>query len=631
MVVYGIYSVPVMYLKSNLESKPFSFYKQDLVAGVLNNLSDILMLLDSNFRFIYVNAKGEQFLRRQQNEIFQKCIWEVCPFEKNSKLFNVLLKASSGKCSVSEDFFSLTHFNCYKVTAYPSPDGLVVLIGDAREGGVHDQRLNYERELADILNSIPQIIWISSPQGDIINLNKRWTEYTGLSIADGLGYNWLNVIHPDDIEQLKEGWEKSISSKTGLEHEYRIKGADGVYRWHLDRNKPVCDDQHNILYWIGTSTEIHKQKLAQEELKESHYFIQKITEASPSIICVYDYLKQRHIYINDAIHSYFGVPRKDFLEMNIHEVLNFVHPEDRDIYLSVGKMFNNALDNEIKEIEYRAKSSKGNWMWMKTRSRVFKRDNENKVIEITSITEDITKQKEAEVQQLQNAIIQLELEEKEEFLNIASHELKAPVTNVKASVQILKRLIEKDTDKDTLLVFINKANRQIIKLTELIKHLLESAKLQSGKLHLNKCTFLIEEVISDAVSHIIDKHRISIQNSVQDNIKADKRKIEQVVLNYLTNALKYSPKGKEIILAARKEGNSIRVSVTDFGIGVPKEQLAHVFDRFYRVNPASVEYSGLGLGLYICSEIIKHHNGEYGVESEEGKGSTFWFSIPREE
>ena len=615
-----------MYSISNAESRKYLFNDTSIIPTLLNNISDAFLLLDANWQFIYANPKAEKFFNKTNEDLIQQRIFNVFPFEKGSNLFLRLSYALSRAEKVSERFFSLQHLATYKLTAYPFHNGFAILITeDGSEFATVDEKFS---GLQAAVDSLPQIVWISSPTGEITCLNKKWTDYTGKSVEESVGYQWLQFIHPEDVEQLKAGWARSVEMGVGLEHEYRLRGADGIYRWHLDRNKAVYDGENKISMWIGTTTEIHKQKLAQEELKEKNHLVQKITEASPDVIAVFDVVNDKYVYVSDVIMSFLNISREDFLKMRRDEVLALIHPDDHQQYLNFKNIFIKAADNEVKEVEFRIKNGDKKWIWLSTRAKVFKRDKENNVTQITGITQNISKQKEAEDQQIKNSILHSLLEKKEEFVSIASHELKAPVAKVKASTQILKRLIEKETDKETLLVFASKANQQIGKLTELIKHLLENAKLGAGRVELKVSSFPVAEVLNEAISHIINSHRIMVHNSVSEQIRGDKNKIEQVIINFLTNALKYSPDTNSVILKAERVRDSIKISVTDSGVGIPKEKTKHVFERFYRVGNTSLEYSGLGLGLYICAEIIKLHKGEYGVISEEGKGSTFWFTVP---
>jgi two-component system CheB/CheR fusion protein len=153
-------------------------------------------------------------------------------------------------------------------------------------------------------------------------------------------------------------------------------------------------------------------------------------------------------------------------------------------------------------------------------------------------------------------------------------------------------------------------------------------------LDLRKTTFVLDELITECCEELqsdSQKHQLITEGDKHVEIYADKNRLEQVIVNLISNAVKYSPDADKVIIKVEKLTAGIKISVTDFGIGIPKDKIEHVFDRFYRVDENSRKYAGLGLGLYISSEIVKRHQGHIHIESEDGKGSTFWFDIPQKE
>ncbi|NQX41859.1 Signal transduction histidine kinase [Pedobacter steynii] len=219
---------------------------------------------------------------------------------------------------------------------------------------------------------------------------------------------------------------------------------------------------------------------------------------------------------------------------------------------------------------------------------------------------------------------------KDEFISIASHELKTPLTSVKGYVQLLERSIDKG-DVPTLKKHLLKAQIQLEKLNELITDLLDISKIESGKLKFNKQPFMMDALL-DSVTDIIHQSnpefKIIKTGTAKREICADEMRIEQVIINFLTNAIKYSPGTSEIHIKVEERGEHIYVGVKDFGIGINADQQKNVFEKFYRVEETAIHFQGLGIGLYISAEIIRRHNGEVGVQSIPGEGSEFYFSIP---
>ena len=243
-------------------------------------------------------------------------------------------------------------------------------------------------------------------------------------------------------------------------------------------------------------------------------------------------------------------------------------------------------------------------------------DKDKNVVLVAGSTRDITTRKQLESQ-------------KDDFMGIVSHELKTPVTSIKAFTQVLQnRFIRAGDEKSAAL--LGKMDTQINKLTSLIGDLLDVTKIEGGKLQLNEDFFsfdaLVDEVV-EAMQRTTTRHTIERQGVTNTTLYGDKDRIEQVIINFLTNAIKYSPQSDKIIVQSRTEKDHVMLSVQDFGVGIPEEKQQQVFERFYRVS-GNETIPGIGLGLYISAEIIKRQKGTIGVESEQGKGSTFYFSLP---
>jgi len=217
---------------------------------------------------------------------------------------------------------------------------------------------------------------------------------------------------------------------------------------------------------------------------------------------------------------------------------------------------------------------------------------------------------------------------KDEFIGVASHELKTPLTTVKGYLDLLYMIEDKDPNKQ----FVQKSLANVTKLENLIKDLLDVSKIQSGQLKLTLRDFsmdnLIEETVS-AMKMVSETHDIRIDGSFGNEIiVADRLRIEQVLTNLLSNAIKYSPGEKRVIVSCITTENDLVVKVRDFGMGIPKDEQASIFERFYRTRDMTITITGFGLGLYICRDIIARHHGKIWMEAED-KGSSFYFSLPR--
>jgi PAS domain S-box-containing protein len=265
------------------------------------------------------------------------------------------------------------------------------------------------------------------------------------------------------------------------------------------------------------------------------------------------------------------------------------------------------------ELEYQIQPRDGGPVkWLRSTGKTYL-DSEGKPAQITGTIMDVTERK-------------LHDQRKDEFLSIASHELKTPLTSIKAFNQLMNRAAEPKKVSD----FIAKSAQHIDRLERLINDLLDVTKINAGKVVYAMEPFDFVQMLRDSVESIqhITDHQIILESVAEVNYTGDRYRLEQVMNNFLSNAVKYSPGAEKVIVNSTTEDNHILVSIQDFGIGIAKENLYNLFDRYYRVDNTAMRFEGLGLGLFISSEILKRHKGSFWIESELDKGSTFFFRLP---
>ena len=266
-------------------------------------------------------------------------------------------------------------------------------------------------------------------------------------------------------------------------------------------------------------------------------------------------------------------------------------------------------------IEYHNRKSK-KVLWSIVRSSpIF--DEEGKVQYVVNVVSDITEQKELE-------------RRKDEFLSIASHELKTPLTSIKGFAYLTQRILAKSKNEKAI-SYVSRINQYTDRMNSLISDLLDVSKIQAGKLQFHKEPFVFDEMVKETITDMQandDIHYIDLKGSTNLTIAGDRERLGQVITNLLSNAAKYSPNAKRIVVKLAKKEQDIEMSVRDFGVGIPKNKVRKIFERFYRVDETASQFSGLGIGLHISKEIITRHNGKIWAESEFGKGSTFFFTLP---
>ncbi len=358
----------------------------------------------------------------------------------------------------------------------------------------------------------------------------------------------------------------------------------------------------------------HLYKSAQEERKR----LQELVANVPGVVWESwgepDEKNQRINFVSDYVETMLGYTVEEWLNTP-NFWLTIVHPEDKE--KAAAEASRTYTSGRIGVNRFRWIAKDGRILWVETQSFVFK-DQHGKPLGMRGVTMNITERVEME-------------RRKDEFIGMASHELKTPVTSLKVYAQLMQKQLGNQVNLP-MYSFVSKMNNQIDRLTKLINDLLNLSRIQAGKLKFHQESFDINILIKDTAENIqsaYNSHTIEIQGNIPNNVYADHDRIEQVVINLLTNAVRYSPQSKKIIVTLNSYVNEIKIGVQDFGIGIAKEYQNRIFDRFYQVSSSnSHPTSGLGIGLYITNEIVKRHSGRLWVESEVGKGSVFYFTLP---
>lgn len=316
------------------------------------------------------------------------------------------------------------------------------------------------------------------------------------------------------------------------------------------------------------------------------------------------------LQVNPAMVSLLGLDSKDEIIGSV--ILDYAPSEcHQDWKFLQEKLWQHASPSFC--LETCLKRKDGAKIWCQVTSILFKDGGDSLGY---TIIEDITEKHKLRLQ-------------KEEFISVASHELKTPVTSLQATIQILNKIVKEETViSDQLKKLATHAERHCKKLGHLIGDLLNTTRIEHGQLALNKNIFKISDLVDSCCSHLQGNHHLKFTGDHSLEVTADQNKIDQVLVNLFNNAVKYAPESEEIIIHVEKSGNFTKIAVTDSGPGIPPGSISRLFDRYYRVDADKRQSSGLGLGLYISSEIIKRHNGTIGVESTVGLGSTFWFTLP---
>ncbi len=365
---------------------------------------------------------------------------------------------------------------------------------------------------------------------------------------------------------------------------------------------------NNEIDGIGIiASDVTSQALINKNIKENEERFRSLTQTLPQLVWVTN-AKGESEFASSRWEEYTGIKPDGERSWKL-----IAHPEDLANHTEA--WMQSLSTAQVYKSEVRLRSKAGEYRWHSVLAEPVL-DAEKNIVKWVGAFTDIHDQKVKE-------------EKKDEFMGIASHEMKTPLTTAKAYLQMLEVNL-KDTQTEAKL-FALKASQSIDRLHELISELLDVSKIQVGKLNYNMSTFDFNEMIKSTVENMrltSPSSSIVLTGSVHDPVIGDEDRLQQVVINLLSNAIKYSPDSVSVSITIGQKNDTITVAVKDTGIGIPEENLNKIFEKYHRVEEHAVRFQGMGVGLFISYEIIERHNGTLWVESELGKGSTFYFTLP---
>ena len=434
----------------------------------------------------------------------------------------------------------------------------------------------------------------------------------------------LMVAFPELHNQPFPGMLREVL-ETGKQLSFEEMGVDvasldgkGLVRHYVNFSyDPLFDLDGNVDAILATVMNITERVEARNELLQLQERSRLAVNAAQLGTFDMD-LKKGILDWDNRCRELFGIYHDNPVTYD-YDFVYGLHPDDRErVQNVIADCMDKSISNGDYDVDYRTVGfSDKQVRWVRAKGKVFFDDADVPVRFVGAVL-DITAQKQDE-------------QRKNDFIAMVSHELKTPLTSLKAYVQMLMIKARKGDDNFTEGA-LDKVNKQVKKMTVLINGFLNVSRLEAGKIYLEKKDFNIDELIQQTVEEITlttHSHQIIYTHSESVVIHADYDKIGQVINNFLSNAAKYSPKGRQIEIACSSITGMVQVSVKDDGIGISQHDQEKLFARFYRVdNQDTKTISGFGIGLYLCAEIIRRHDGLIWVESEMGKGSTFYFSLP---
>ncbi len=451
--------------------------------------------------------------------------------------------------------------------------------------------------------------WHIDPETKHLTYNEMLANIFGYEETEHMTYDQaIGQVAKEYLDKIVEEIDKAINCGGDYDITYlQYRFSDDKPIWLRSLGKVSYDVEKDSTIFSGVVMDVTEQVNANLAIAESEERFRMMAEGSGILIAVGDETSNG-TYFSKAWIELTGHSLNDLIKFGWADL---VHPEDRENYL---KTYLNAFKlNKPFSGEFRILNKNGEYRWLlATGNPRFQQDGV--FTGYISSCIDITEKKQDE-------------QRKNDFIGMVSHELKTPLTSIKGFTQILLSKAKKAND-DFTIASLQKTDKHISKMTKMINGFLNISRLESGKIEIDKQPFqlsvLVDEIISELETQTSSQF---IKQPCGDVIlTADRDKIENVISNLLNNAIKYSPADSKVYIKCSKQGNEVVVSIKDEGMGIKLQDQEKLFDRYYRVEDQK-NISGFGIGLYLSKEIIQSHNGKIWVESELGKGSTFYFSL----
>ena len=514
------------------------------------------------------------------------------------------------------------------ITASPVRDeqgnviGAVAIFRNSTERKRAEETAN---RLAAIVESSDDAVIGKALDGTIFSWNSAAERLYGYSAAEALGKSIAIIIPPERSAELRNILETARHGKVTKLYETQRVRKDGSRVAVSVTVSPIIDAHGRILGASTVARDITEASRARREIERLAEESRRRAAALQSILDnmvdgVFVCDAQGRITLgNTSGRRMLGLTRAEEALGPLSELLRRLPMRDQNgKLLSVEEMpLSRALQGEtiqaFDQIYRNPQTARDVHMRV---SAAPIRDEKGRIVGAVSVLRDVT-----ELTELERL--------KDQFINVAAHELKTPVTVMKGYAQMLLR--SADTPTPARQRMLEAINRGADRIDRVVKDLLDVSRLHLGRLEMQQERLNLVELVQQIVDQVslTTGRTMRITRAETAAVQGDRERVGQVLTNLLDNAVKYSPRGGDVEVALSIQGQEAVVSVTDHGVGIPKEKQPHVFERFYRAHAGTpYDFGGMGIGLYISKQIIERHGGRIWFQSEEGKGSTFYFSLP---
>jgi PAS domain S-box-containing protein len=530
-----------------------------------------------------------------------------------------------------------------------------------------------EERFRTLANAIPQLCWMANADGWIFWYNQRWYEYTGTTAEQMEGWGWQSVHDPEVLPKVLEQWKASISTAKPFDMVFPLRGSDGVFRTFLTRGLPEYDHDGKVVRWFGTNTDISESKRAEEVLRTSYQRTDLLAEATARLLAsdspqkIIDELCRRVMGVLDCqaffnfmmdaetgrlhLNACAGIPAEEVKKLEwLDYGVAVCGCAARDATRIVAEDIRNTPDPRTELVKsygiqayachpLMAHGRVLGTLSFGTRNRPGFTDDELALMKTVADHVAIAMERKLAEEDLKLAREAAESasQAKSQFLANMSHELRTPMTGVLGMLEFALNTALDEQQQD----FIETAHKSARALLRILNDILDLSKVEAGKLSIEENPFVLQDCVTGAIDILVPEARrkglelnCAIAEDLPKIVVGDQVRLLQVLTNLLGNAVKYTERGEVKITVTPVSQTSsgkreINFIVTDSGIGIPAEKKEMIFQSFTQVDESHARrYGGVGLGLAICRELVERMGGAIACDSEEGRGSTFSFTIP---
>jgi PAS domain S-box-containing protein len=492
-----------------------------------------------------------------------------------------------------------------------------------------------EKNFRTLAETLPQIVWAAQADGSLDYYNGRWFEYIGLSPEAVAEARWDLYIHPEDLPGAYAGWSAALSAGTAYCMEFRVRRADGMYRWFLVRALPVLDAQGTeIVRWFGTCTDIHDQRELQARLEQSEAHFRQMANSIPQLAWM-AHPNGDIFWYNNRWHEYTGTTPEEMQRLGWEPL------HDAEHLPAVKAAWEAALASGMSfDMTFPLKGADGVFHPFLTRCLPI-RDEAGEIVLWFGTNTDVSEQRRIiqereellESERAARSAAEQASRMKDEFLATLSHELRSPLSAISGWSQILR---ESTDDPAEILEGLDVVDRNVRVLTQLIEDLLDMSRIISGKLRMNVQQINPCECITAAIETVklsAEAKGIRIESILDPGtgvVSGDPVRLQQVIWNLLSNSIKFTPRGGRVQVLLQRVNSHIEICVADNGLGITAEFLPEIFGRFRQADGATTrKHGGLGLGLAIVKQLVELHGGTIHARSDGlDKGATFVVKLP---